>query len=69
MKVKLGEVSDAKIIKAGCGVRYDPEQLGDHTGFDFSGASKLRLNASEDRAEKGSDKELKRADERKASEE
>lgn len=69
MKVKLGEVSDAKIIKAGCGVRYDPEQLGDHTGFDFSDASKLRFNTSEDITKKDSDKELKRADERKTSEE
>ncbi len=37
MKIKTGNVSQAKTVKAGCGMRYDPEQLGDHTGFDFPG--------------------------------
>lgn len=47
MKVTFGEVEEAKIIKAGCGTRYDPEQLGDHSGFDFSAARHLKPSSSE----------------------
>jgi len=35
-------VEEAKTQKAGCGIRYDPEQLGEHTGFDFSAAESLK---------------------------
>jgi len=38
---KHGSVEQTKLIKAGCGVRFDPEQLGDDSGFDFSGAQIL----------------------------
>ena len=41
MARKHGSVEQTKLIKAGCGVRFDPEQLGDDSGFDFSGAEKL----------------------------
>jgi len=37
MKIKTGNVEEAKTVRAGCGMRYDPEQLGDETGFDFPG--------------------------------
>lgn len=47
MKPKFGEVDEAKIIKAGCGIRYDPEQLGDQSGFDFSAASHLKPSSAE----------------------
>jgi hypothetical protein len=40
-KLNTGEVENPKIIKAGCGTRYDPEQIGDSTGFDFSSAPTL----------------------------
>jgi len=35
MKIKTGNVEETKTVRAGCGMRYDPEQLGDDTGFDF----------------------------------
>jgi hypothetical protein len=41
-KTKIGSVESPKSIKAGCGIRYDPEQLGDDTGFDFSAAQELK---------------------------
>ena len=47
MKPKFGEVDDARIIKAGCGTRYDPEQLGDHSGFDFSAAEDFKPGTGE----------------------
>jgi hypothetical protein len=34
-------IKEAEIIKAGCGIRYDPEQLGTDTEFDFSAARDL----------------------------
>lgn len=39
MTSKRGAVDQAKTEKAGCGIRYNPEQLGDDTGFDFSAAA------------------------------
>jgi hypothetical protein len=41
-----GSIDEAKIVKAGCGLRYDPEQLGDDVGFDFSAVKTLRDNVS-----------------------
>lgn len=38
---KMGAVSTGKTVKAGCGIRYDPDTLGENTGFDFAGASDL----------------------------
>jgi len=48
-----GAVDTTKTVKAGCGIRYDPEILGDDSGFDFSDAEKLKsalcdLNEPED---------------------
>ncbi|UZE95980.1 hypothetical protein [Alkalimarinus alittae] len=37
-----GEVDTSKTVKAGCGIRYDPEVLGDDSGFDFSGVEKYK---------------------------
>jgi len=42
-----GTVDTTKTVKAGCGIRYDPEILGDDSGFDFSGAEKLKPVLSE----------------------
>ncbi len=36
-----GVVDTTKTVKAGCGIRYDPEVLGEDSGFDFSGAEQL----------------------------
>lgn len=41
MARKHGSVEPTQLVKAGCGVRFDPEQLGDDSGFDFSEAEKL----------------------------
>lgn len=41
MTIKNGSVEEASTIKAGCGIRYDPEQLSDHSGFDYSDAKNL----------------------------
>lgn len=46
MKIKTGNVDEAKTVRAGCGMRYDPEQLGEETGFDFSLASAFNLTQS-----------------------
>ncbi|MFD2230923.1 hypothetical protein [Alkalimarinus sediminis] len=37
-----GAVDTTKTVKAGCGIRYDPEVLGEDSGFDFSAAEKLK---------------------------
>lgn len=36
-----GAIDQPRLIKAGCGFRYDPEALSPETGFDFSGAREL----------------------------
>ncbi len=43
-----GTVEQAQLIKAGCGVRYDPEQLSPEVGFDFSAARELLKPQEED---------------------
>lgn len=48
MNTKFGAIGEAKIIKAGCGTRYDPEQLGEDSGFDFDAAEQLKSELSED---------------------
>lgn len=50
-KIKTGNIDQSKTVKAGCGIRYDPEQLGEETGFDFSAASKLTQESETDEAE------------------
>jgi hypothetical protein len=35
---KNGSVDSSQTVKAGCGIRYDPEQLDEESGFDFSNA-------------------------------
>ena len=42
-----GVVDMTRTVKAGCGIRYDPEVLGDDSGFDFSGAEKLKAPLSD----------------------
>ena len=36
-----GAVPAARTVKAGCGIRFDPESLSEAVGFDFSDASSL----------------------------
>ena len=43
-----GTVETSKTIKAGCGIRYDPDELGEHTGFDFAAASALLEGNADD---------------------
>ena len=39
-----GSVNTARTVKAGCGIRYDMEQLGEETEFDFSAAAQLKAS-------------------------
>ena len=48
MSSNRGAVDSAKTEKAGCGIRFNPEQLGDDTGFDFSEASEQLSHVSDD---------------------
>ncbi|MFC3150948.1 hypothetical protein ACFOEK_07905 [Litoribrevibacter euphylliae] len=56
MKIKTGNVEEAKTMKAGCGMRYDPDQLGDQTGFDFPGTDLWELLRTKDKPENESEK-------------
>lgn len=40
-------VARIKTVKAGCGIRFDPEDLNTDTGFDFSGAAELLEDSTE----------------------
>lgn len=70
MKRKTGAVETAKTVKAGCGIRYDPDQLSEETGFDFSAASELvtpedeqdKLHESEELESKDSAREQSHSD-------
>lgn len=33
--------AEVKVVKAGCGIRFDPDTIDAETGFDFSGAQAL----------------------------
>ena len=37
--------AELKTVKAGCGIRFDPDTLNEESGFDFSGAKALALDA------------------------
>ncbi|KZY34087.1 MULTISPECIES: hypothetical protein [unclassified Oleiphilus] len=41
-ELKNGSVDSAQTVKAGCGIRYDPEQLDGDCGFDFSQAENMK---------------------------
>ena len=41
-KLKNGSVGKIKTVKAGCGIRYDPDQIDDSVGFDFSMAEDMK---------------------------
>lgn len=43
--VSTGTVDTGQTVKAGCGIRYDPELLGDDSGFDFSAAEQLKAES------------------------
>ena len=36
--------TEFKTVKAGCGIRFDPETLDNESGFDFSMAEKLKAD-------------------------
>ena len=38
--------AEFKTVKAGCGIRFDPETLDDEAGFDFSAAEQLKEASS-----------------------
>ncbi|MBU6954289.1 MULTISPECIES: hypothetical protein [unclassified Hahella] len=68
MSRKTGQSKPPPLVKAGCGVRFDPEQLDEDTGFDFSGAADL---LKEEKAQQESDEreqETLAADEKKPGE-
>lgn len=37
--------AEFKTVKAGCGIRFDPDTLDEDAGFDFSGAQKLNSDS------------------------
>ncbi len=39
--------AEFKTIKAGCGIRFDPETLDEEAGFDFSAAENLKPQTPE----------------------
>ncbi len=47
-----GNITPAKTVKAGCGIRYDPDELGEDTGFDFSNAVALKEETARANQEK-----------------
>ena len=52
---KNGSVDSSQTVKAGCGIRYDPDVLTEDSGFDFSNAEHLKpqQNDSDEMQEKG----------------
>tara|TARA_R110001592_G_scaffold76062_2_gene229872 strand:+ start:3511 stop:3699 length:189 start_codon:yes stop_codon:yes gene_type:complete len=40
-KIQTG-AAEFKTVKAGCGIRFDPDTLDEEAGFDFSQAEKLK---------------------------
>ena len=50
MKLKTGNTDAAKTMKAGCGLRYDPEQLSDDTSFDFPDMNLWKTLFKQDKA-------------------
>ncbi len=54
---KNGAVDASQTVKAGCGIRYDPEVLGEESGFDFSAAERLKAEDN-----KRSDADKKKGD-------
>ena len=53
--------AEFKTVKAGCGIRFDPDTLDEDAGFDFSGAQKLisDLDKSADKEKKEKRKKKK----------
>ena len=52
--------AEFKTVKAGCGIRFDPDTLDEDAGFDFSGAQKLISDSDSDSdSDKSADKEDK----------
>ncbi|WLQ12667.1 hypothetical protein O5O45_23340 [Hahella aquimaris] len=64
MSRKTGQSKPAQLVKAGCGVRFDPEQLDEDTGFDFSGAADLLEDEKAQQESDGNEQETIAADEK-----
>lgn len=50
-KIQTG-AAEFKTVKAGCGIRFDPDSLGEDAGFDFSQAEKLVEESEADQNKK-----------------
>lgn len=48
---QAGTASPAKVIKAGCGIRFDEDELAE--GIDFDGVERLRPDADQASSEDG----------------
>jgi hypothetical protein len=48
---KKAGTAEFKTVKAGCGIRFDPETLDEDAGFDFSAAEQLNDAASAEQAD------------------
>lgn len=40
--------AEFKTVKAGCGIRFDPDDLDEESGFDFADAEKLNPENKDD---------------------
>lgn len=45
---KKAGTAEFKTVKAGCGIRFDPDTLDDEAGFDFSAAEQLQAKDEQD---------------------
>lgn len=49
--------TEFKTVKAGCGIRFDPDSLDDEAGFDFSAARALKPDPAESEHNPGENSE------------
>lgn len=60
---KKGNVDSAQTVKAGCGIRYDPDVLGDESGFDFSQAENFKPSEEQNKIQaEGQAEELEKSE-------
>lgn len=55
---KKAGTAEFKTVKAGCGIRFDPDILDEDSGFDFSAAEQLKQESLKDEPLK--DEQLKK---------
>tara|TARA_R110002167_G_scaffold361510_4_gene579922 strand:+ start:153 stop:347 length:195 start_codon:yes stop_codon:yes gene_type:complete len=51
--------AEIKTVKAGCGIRFDPEVLNEDAGFDFSQAQELKDKSEPDLSQNEQKKEIR----------